>query len=391
MNLLKRPYMKYLAIALPVIPILLFIIVGSPGSSKTDAAKSAWAEDTNTLIVYSVGDAMVHMPMLTRAKDSSSGLYNFESCFNYIEQIIKKDGELNIVNLETNLAGEPYTGYPKFSGPDEFAIALKDAGFDVFVRANNHAADKGKDGLLRTTRILDSLGIVHTGVFDNAAMRKDKYPLIVSRDGWKVAILNYSYATNGIAVPEGTIINKIDSTQMAADLLLARNQKPDAIITCMHWGNEGQSQPSTHQKAICDFLLDNGVDVIVGSHPHVIQPIEMRQGAGAITDRLVIWSLGNFISNQKDFAARGGLMVRFELGRTRFGRPNIVSVKYVPFWVYKTAPAPGYLIVPAFVGMANPAAIFKEQEEQDLFVKFIKESRSLLQKDTARIKEMMSY
>lgn len=391
MNLLKRPYMKYLAIALPVIPILLFIIIGSTGTGKTDSAQSAWADDTNTLIVYAVGDAMVHMPMLTRAKDSTTGLYNFESCFKYIEQIIKRDGELNIVNLETNLAGQPYTGYPKFSGPDEFAVALKDAGFNVFVRANNHAADKGKDGLLRTTRILDSLGIVHTGVFDNAAMRSEKYPLMVNRDGWKVAILNYSYATNGIAVPEGTIINKIDSNQMAADLLQARNQNPDAIIACMHWGNEGQNQPSMHQKAICEFLLDNGVDVIVGSHPHVIQPVEMRQGAGAITDRLVIWSLGNFISNQKDFAARGGLMVRFELGRSRFGRPDIVSAQYIPFWVYKTAPAPGYLIVPAAIGMKDPASIFREKEEQDLFVKFINESRSLLERDTARIKELLSW
>ena len=198
-------------------------------------------------------------------------------------------------NLEATLSGKPYQGYPTFSAPDEYLQAIKDAGFDVLLTANNHCLDRGKTGLERTITQIESFSIPYAGTYRNAIERKQLYPLFIRKKGFCIAILNYTYGTNGIKVSAPNIVNCIDKKTILKDIHSAQAVRPDAIIACMHWGEEYQSLPNREQCELADWLLKQGVTHIIGSHPHVIQPMELRTNGNQ--QHAIVYSLGNFISN----------------------------------------------------------------------------------------------
>ncbi|MDR1169908.1 MAG: CapA family protein, partial [Prevotellaceae bacterium] len=242
-----------------------------------------------------VGDVMQHSTQFNGAL-RTDGIYDFEPCFRLIkDEILSAD--LAIANLEVPLAGKPYSGYPTFSAPDEIAMDLKRTGFNVLVTANNHSCDKGAKGLDRTVNMLDSFDIVHTGIFRDKQERAEKYPLIMSVKNFKIAVLNYTYGTNGMS-SGSLLVNMIDSAQIVKDIETARLSSPDIIIAFMHWGEEYKRYPDEKQKKITDMFFLNGVNLVIGAHPHVIQPMEKRYSAAGRCDKLVAYSLGNFVSNQ---------------------------------------------------------------------------------------------
>lgn len=265
---------------------------------------------SDTLSLLFVGDIMQHQSQIDAARTLSG--YDYSSCFAHIKPLIK-DFDLILGNLEVTFAGKPYRGYPAFSAPDEYLQSIKDIGFDVLFTANNHCLDRGRKGFKRTIHLLDSMGIKQTGTFLNPEARKLNYPLLIEKKGIRMAFLNYTYATNGVTIAPPYIVNYIDTTIIAKDIQKAREMKPNVIIACMHWGNEYQSLPTLEQIKLSKWLIKKGVNHIIGGHPHVIQPIEVRTDSTTQEKHLVAYSLGNFISNMSKRGTDGGVLLRLQL------------------------------------------------------------------------------
>lgn len=276
------------------------------------------------------GDIMQHETQLNMARQSS-GKYSFSYCFRHISPIVKA-ADISIANLETTIGAGGYSGYPSFCAPDSFLYAVKDAGFNVLLYANNHCLDKGKRGALYTLDLLDSLQITHCGVYRNREERNERYPLIIKKNGLRVAILNYTYGTNGREIPAPMIVNIIDKEIIAQDILAAKEKMPDAIIACMHWGDEYVSLPSQQIKELSNWLIEEGVNHIIGNHPHVVQPIEIREKETTPDRNVVAYSTGNLVSNMSLRRTDGGIMIAMSLKKIlNYTRPS--KVRYLLTWI----------------------------------------------------------
>jgi len=290
--------------------------------------------DTSRLSILFAGDLMGHDGQIKSAWDEKSKTYRYDTCFSMIRNLVNS-ADIALLNLEVTLAGEPYKGYPEFSSPDALAIAARNAGFDVFITANNHSLDGGKKGVERTIDVLDNNGIIRTGTFKDSIQRAIEYPLIIEKNNIRLAILNYTYGTNGLVVRPPNIVNYIDTVVIIKDIAKARLAEPDFIFVTLHWGLEYQRNENSQQRELADYLLENGADAIIGSHPHVIQPIRKyyNNPADSSSFNLVVYSLGNFISNQGDRYRDGGLMVKVELQKT--GKTRVTDFETHPLFVYK--------------------------------------------------------
>ncbi len=303
-----------------------------------------------TITVTAAGDAMAHMPQIQAAFDAKSNRYDFNSVFQNIKPILRTS-DLNIVNLETNLAGEPYSGYPRFSAPDSFAAGLINTGFNFFLNANNHCADKDYEGLNKTIAFLDARNVPHVGIYKNDSDRKAHYPYILSIKGITLGILNYTYGTNGNKVSGGGVINYINQTAILNDLKSLNDKHCDVIIACIHWGTEYDRMPDASQLKTERFLIENGVNVIIGSHPHVIQPLGMDTVTinKELRSALVYWSLGNFVSNQRQQYTDGGILARFQISKNKIsGKVVVKNESFIPCWVYRTDDSKQYALWPVY-------------------------------------------
>jgi poly-gamma-glutamate synthesis protein (capsule biosynthesis protein) len=333
--------------------ILALSYCGRQEKSDAHALKNAPAvqkpDTLKTLTLAFAGDIMNHKPQIDAAWDDSLKGFDFSPNFQYVAPIIRQ-ADIAIANLETTFGGTPYTGYPQFSAPDTLAYFLKNAGFDVLVTANNHAADRSGKGIRGTIEGLDKAGLQHTGTFLDTQQRKKEYPLLLEKNGIRLALLNYTYGTNGLPVPKPYIVNKIDTTVIAADIHKARKKlKAEAVIVVFHWGIEYQRQPNAEQKKIAGFTLRSGADVVIGSHPHVIQPaIWETYSRDSSKKHLVVYSLGNFISNQRDRYRDAGEIVFIPLQfNTHTRQLTVDSPSYVPTWVYIKPEPKAYYILPS--------------------------------------------
>lgn len=335
------------------------------------------AQDTTRVSVMFIGDIMQHDTQIQSAFDVKTGKYNYDTCFRFIRKYFHAV-DLTIGNLELTLGGRPYTGYPQFSAPDELAWALKRAGVDVLVTANNHSLDRRRKGLERTISVLDSAGILHTGTFRDTVERLNDYPLVVRLNGVSLALLNYTYGTNGIPVTKPNVVNLIDTAVISRDLQKARQLQPDAIVVFMHWGNEYQTQPGAAQKQLAEFCLKQGASIVVGAHPHVLQPMYWYKDQ----NKLVAYSLGNFISGQRDHPRDGAASLLVEI--IKVYHPDSVSVqladaKYLLHWVYRT-PLPNrrFLVLPVPEFENDTTGLIADEASRQAFRKFILASRKLL-------------
>jgi poly-gamma-glutamate synthesis protein (capsule biosynthesis protein) len=349
------------------------------------AAEKTVVEDTVIRIhVVVAGDAMCHSPQFTHAKKTAEDGYDFSPCFQYLTDMLS-NSDLNIVNLETTLAGTPYSGYPQFCAPDEFAVALKEAGFNFFLLANNHCADKGTKGTVATLEKVQNLQISSAGTYLNEADRQERYPAIMEIKGMKIALLNYTYGTNGLTVNNPVSINNLNDTlQILKDLETAKNLHPDFIIAFLHWGTEYQQKPSEKQKEQAQFFFKNGTDMIVGSHPHVVQPVEYfaYDQTDTAKKKLVYWSLGNFISNQRDPNTDGGILATFTLAKnTKTNRVQIENHSAIPYWVYKnTALPPAYFILPAEHFLNDTSTFSFSNGDRAAFLRFVENTNKIITK-----------
>ena len=265
-------------------------------NAKKEAEENKEEEPTDiTFTMAAVGDIMCHNTQYNDAYNKDTDTYDFSYVFDDIS-LYTKTADICIGNLETTFAGKDvgYSGYPTFNTPDSLAYELKDIGIDVLSTAGNHALDKGFDGLSRTIDILNDADIAHTGTYKT--QEEQNTILIKYVKGIKIAFVNFTYGTNGIKIPSGKefCVNLIDNDLIKEQLDLAKSQKPDIIIACMHWGNEYKTSPNDTQKELSTFLFQNGVDIILGTHPHVLEPMEKQTVTledGTIKDGFVIYKL----------------------------------------------------------------------------------------------------
>lgn len=295
-------------------------------------AGPARAQDCLTLLF--AGDLMQHQAQIDAARTGPS-TYDYSTCFQHVRAEIER-ADVAIGNLEVTLGGPPYRGYPAFSAPDAYLHAIQAAGFDVLLTANNHCLDRGAKGLQRTLAQLDSVGMAHAGTYVDTAQREATYPLLVEKKGFRLAILNYTYGTNGLQPRPPYIVNYIDKEQMRTDILKARRMCPDVIVACMHWGVEYRSFPERAERELADWLLEQGVDHVIGSHPHVLQPVEVKRDARTPARHVVAYSLGNFLSNMSQEKTDGGMLLKLELQRV-FRITRLVDCSYALVWTARPA------------------------------------------------------
>ena len=324
---------------------------------------------------------MQHQGQIDAAR-CPDGTYDYAPCFEYVKEEVSR-ADVAIANLEVTLGGQPYRGYPQFSAPDEYAVAIKEAGFDVLLTANNHCLDRRQRGLERTVRMLDSLHIPHLGTYINKEERDRRYPLFIEKNGFRIALLAYTYATNGIAVQSPNVVNYIDKEQILADIQTARRRQADVIIACMHWGIEYRRLPERQERELADWLIAHGVDHVIGSHPHVLQPMEIRPDEQTAARHVVVYSLGNYISNMSAPHTDGGAMVKLEL--KKLGHiTSLAGCTYSLVWTSRPALRGGgnYLLYPA----ANPPQDLTPAEKHRLDT-FLHSSRKLFEDNNIGIGE----
>ncbi len=347
--------------------ILLFLLPGIEGI----------AQQKHELTLLFAGDLMQHDAQLDAAYRADSRSYDYDSYFLFVKPLIQS-ADIAIANLEVTLGGKPYTGYPRFSAPDAYAKAAVDAGFHVLLTANNHTCDRDKKGIVRTLDVLDQLQVHHTGTYRNKTERDSTNPLILEKNGIKLAMLNYTYGLNGNTVPPPTIVNLIDTNIIINDLKQAQLKQADLIIVTMHWGQEYQRTQNKGQEDLAKLCFTHGADIIIGSHPHVIEP--MYAGPASKFKGPVYFSLGNFISNQRRRYTNGGAMAWLKISKQN----NIVSIDTSAYllnwvWVNKTSSGEDFYILPdlnEYVYAGDTLNIQAEdQKKKDLF---FRDSRELL-------------
>ncbi len=359
----KSRFKKILIAVLAVSAFLLLYLtykthLEAPTDDETIAPSAEHAEPEEEFVevlLLAAGDVMVHTPQLSQAWDPDQGKYDFSPSFEYISDYIK-EADIAVANLETTFGGPErgYDGYPLFNSPDELAHNLKDAGFDLICTANNHSLDSGVEGIYRTVDILEEAGLPSFGTARTPEERDA--PIIARANDINIAFLAYTDSTNGIPVPQGKehIINFIDLNSdpeleeaeaiFQEDIYNARQAGADLVAVYMHWGYEYHFEPNEWQQELANLLAGAGADMVLGSHPHVIQPMEtisVSNERGEPHETFVAYSMGNFVSNQ--FYISGaipteeveyGLVLLIQLEKElNSGEAYIKDVEYMLTWV----------------------------------------------------------
>lgn len=298
---------------------------------------------TEATVVFA-GDAMQHQRQIDAARDRA-GNYDYSQCFEDIKSWVS-DADYAVVNLETPVGDSNFSGYPCFNAPRSFAEALGDAGFDMLLTANNHTLDRREGGLRKTVSVLDSLGLDHIGTYTNSAARDSIIPFIRDIGGYRIGFLNYTYGTNGFKVRDDAVVDLIDKDLIVRDIESTRRAGAELVAIIIHWGVEYVLLPPPEVRKLADFLCSQDVDMVIGGHPHVIQPMELRHNERTGRPVLLVYSLGNFISAMRTRDTRGGAMVKAHIMRDILGRPFVSSAEYMPhFTVPGNSPRDNFRVV----------------------------------------------
>jgi len=277
--------------------------------------------------LLAVGDVLVHGDMLAGARTEDGG-HDFTGLLAAARPWVES-GDLAIANLEVTLTGPPwpYAGYPRFNAPAVLARNLQALGFDALTRANNHVLDYGAEGLRNTAQALDALGMPHTGAF-LTQQEQDTVLVMEPKPGLRVALLSYTYGTNGYRLPAPHSVNLLDETRIRTDVARARHgANADLVVVALHFGTEYTAGPDAEQLRWTAVARDAGADVVLGNHPHVVHRAELKEG------RAVIYSLGNFTAGQPKMATREGVLLVLDVVKDGRGA-RVEALGYVPTWMH---------------------------------------------------------
>lgn len=333
---------------------------------------------TSTATVRSAGDVLIHIPIYQAAKTAEG--YNFDNIFTYTDSLIE-DSDYFVANLETVLAGTgvAYSGFPRFNSPDAIVDSLKKAGVDCLLTANNHTFDKNYDGVIRTQKVIKEKGLSYTGTRTD---EEGKKYFIANVNDIKFGMLCYTFETpssegrkslNGILVDTKTapLINSFNPekpesfyAEIKEQLKLMKKKGAEVTVVYIHWGNEYELTQNSKQREIAQRLCNMGVDVIVGGHPHVVQPVDLLTSENGKHKTVCVYSLGNVLSNQrraymglKTGHTEDGLVFEMTFSKYSDGRVVFESVKSIPTWVhvYSSGGKKVYNIVPLSKNMDGKA------------------------------------
>lgn len=349
---------------------------GEAASAPVETPKS----ERRPVKLFFIGDMMQHDAQIAAAYDSTSKSYDYEPYFRHLAPAWT-DADLAVCNFEVTLGGKPYKGYPCFSAPDEYFAEMLRVGFDVFLTANNHCLDKGQAGLERTiAKMRDAMlandKIRQLGTYEDSLDRVFRYPVVIERGGWNIGLLNYTYGTNGLTAKGGNIVNYIDTATIRTDIAKAREMGADYVIACMHWGIEYKYEPNAEQRKLARWLVSNGVDHVIGGHPHVVQPAEIIETPDG-RKHYVIYSLGNVVSNMKLAGTDGGIMTGLTIGNENYN-DDAASAWYSSFHVARPihSKLKNYIAYPA----GTEASLLPNDDEKRRLAEFTKLVRDVMAK-----------
>lgn len=312
----------------------------------TKISEAAVEKNTSKISVSFVGDLLMHTAERKSGYNEALNTYNFDYFFKDVKKyFVGKDYVIG--SLETPIGKETsdkaYSGYPTFYNPPEFIEAAKKAGINVFVTSNNHVLDRGEKGAIKTMEWIEKYGVLYTGTFKTKQDRQQKPVLFLNKNGIKLALVNYTEFFNAGAPKGSYVANIIDPDQIKKDIQFAKASKADAVIVWLHFGTEYQRYPSDKQKQIVKEVADVGADIIIGSHPHVIEPMEVMNVNGRKV--FVAYAIGNFISNQYWRYSTDGMILNVDLEK-KDGKISFENINYIPtevvreYWGPKTANEP---------------------------------------------------
>ncbi|GIP31606.1 CapA family protein [Paenibacillus sp. J2TS4] len=335
---------------------------------------------TKQIQIAAFGDLLVRGPIIESAKLPGQDRYSFDPILEPVAPILRQ-ADLTIGNLEVTLAGRevnylrrnPRTRYPEFNCPDELAAALANAGIDVLTTANNHCMDRGAAGLARTLRVLNKHRIEHTGTY--ASKAEAGKPLLLDRNGIRIGILSYTRGTNGLSVPHPWMVNRLRLANLLRDLKkLVR--LTDLPIVCIHTGPEYSHTPTKEQQRLVRILFKHGARLVLGSHPHVVQPVWLpspEQGA--------VYSMGSLVSTRlkKNPATLAGVIMQFEIVKETNGKIRFSNVSAVPTWIRSPDKTESgtYQVVPIEAAIEQPGVV-TEAEERDKMMRMKEQTLSVL-------------
>ena len=379
----------------------------SPNSknSSSQSSDSGEIKKVASAKVLNMGDIILHSTVLDGAYNKSSKTYDFSAFFPLMKKYID-DADLTVANLEVTLGGTEsgkYSGYPAFNAPDCLIDDLKNAGIDFLLTSNNHSYDTGLFGLKRTVQILKQKKMGYTGTKETTS---DPKYVVKNVNGIKIGMINYTYEnrcnTEGRKSLNGNIIAKeandlinsfayerIDSFYAEAKQVVKDMKKDGAefIVFYMHWGEEYQLKQNTWQDKISQELCNAGVDIIVGGHPHVIQPMKMLYSEDSSHETVCVYSLGNAISNQRRELlnpecttghTEDGLVFTFTLDKYSDGTIKLAEVDVIPTWVDKYRGGSGYLY--RMIPIETPEGSAQKYELSNSVLADLKESYARTEK-----------
>lgn len=331
----------------------------------------------DTVKVVFIGDVMQHGNQIRSAyipgtDPANASSYNYSHAFKYFKGRFKA-ADLAVANMEFPIGLPPYSGYPQFSAPETIAFEAIGSGIGLVSIANNHLADKGAEGIESTLTVYEKLGVHYTGAYTSDSQEEIDNPKIIELNGIKIAFINFTYGTNGYPVPAPYVVNRMDSTKVKEVISRAKERGAELIVALPHWGNEYELYPSAKQKAWSKMLFNNGVRVIIGSHPHVPQTAEIHLSKslqprqyGKI-DKMVFYSLGNYISNQSipDWSQLG-MLVEIEIIKNRqSGEVTLSGAEYEYIWCFKKDEfAPDYTVVPVKDFIDKPELVRNKEQHR---------------------------
>ena len=348
---MKRIFRVLILLFIIILFIFLFNFFINKESNNTEIRQTSSNEEKIaqeeikpdvTFTLTAIGDIMCHNTQYWDAYQKETDTYDFSYVFENVKDYIAA-GDVSIANIETSFAGKErgYSNYPVFNSPDELARDVKATGLDIITTAGNHCLDMGYSGLSRTIDVLKNNGIEQLGTYKSQEERDTIF--IKDVKGIKIAFIDYTYGTNGIPVPSGKeyCVNLIDKNLIKKDIESAKSQNVDMIVACMHWGDEYKTKANKEQEDLADFLFKNGVNVIIGNHPHVLEQMEKRTVTledGTTQDGFVIFACGNFICDQNAENTRNSIILNLDITRHSDGKVTVDKANYIPIYMYKGAP-----------------------------------------------------
>ncbi|GGJ90755.1 hypothetical protein GCM10007063_11710 [Lentibacillus kapialis] len=325
------------ALLLLLICLLLAACTGNEQKTSKDAGHHDTAErggeiktrkpetGHKTITLSAIGDILIHKRVYEDARTDNG--FNFMPMLKKVKPYLN-DTTITFANQETMIGGQALglSTYPAFNSPFAVGDALKNTGVDIVSLANNHTLDRGEEAIRNAIEHWKKIDMMYTGAYNSEA-DSNKLRVYETDEGISVAFLAYTYGTNGIPVPNGKsfVVNLIDKDLMAARIKEAK-QQADAVVLSLHYGKQYKRMPTAGQKDLVQFAANKGVDVVLGHHPHVLQPIDWVEGKNG-HKTLVAYSLGNFLSGQDEFYRRIGGVFKFTIEKTLNGKEETVQVK----------------------------------------------------------------